>query len=270
MNVYEKLSSINVNKLTEKKNKLTYLSWAHAWGEVKKVYPEATYEILKFENNLPYVYDEKTGYMVFTTVTIEGLTHEMWLFVMDGANKSMKCDRYSYKVKDVEWVNRRPVQKKDNEGNLLFIDKFVDGATMFDINKTIMRCLTKNLGMFGLGLYIYAGEDLPDETNEKAKGGKEANERIKKANEDIQESLYNDLTKAKINIKEFTKVFNVTEKRVLAIAEVKNSLIAGWNLIKTSGINDIATFVKETNIQLSKISYNDLGNKCKEYLSIKE
>ena len=147
MEHFDKLYEINVNNHTEEKNGLTYLSWAWAWAEIKKVYPDATYTIKKFENSLPYVYDENVGYMVFTEVTIEGLTHEMWLPVMDGANKAMKAEAYTYTV---------------GKGERAF-EKSVEPATMFDVNKTIMRCLTKNLAMFGLGLYIYAGEDLPPE-----------------------------------------------------------------------------------------------------------
>lgn len=147
-NVFETLNNINVNGHTEGKNGLTYLSWAWAWAEFKKVYPEATYEVVKFDGK-PYVYDENLGYMCYTTVTVEGLTHEMWLPVMDGANKAMKAVEYTY---------------KDRYGK----EKTVSAATMFDINKTIMRCLTKNLAMFGLGLYIYAGEDLPEEEKAKA------------------------------------------------------------------------------------------------------
>ncbi len=162
--VFEVLNSINVNdkKETKKsgKNELAYLSWAWAWAEVKKRYPEAQYVIYKFENNLPYVYDELTGYMVFTSVTIEGITHEMWLPVMDSNNKAMKSKPYCYKVKEYS-----------TEGYFTgnYIDKTVECASMFDINKTIMRCLTKNLGMFGLGLYIYAGEDLPESEIEEKK-----------------------------------------------------------------------------------------------------
>ncbi|NDV70462.1 DUF1071 domain-containing protein, partial [Dysgonomonas sp. 25] len=97
---------------------------------------------------LPYLVDSSTGIIVYTSVTVNGLTHEMWLPVMDGANKAMKLETYTYSVYD-------RYQKK-------WIEKTVEAATMFDINKTIMRCLTKNLAMFGLGLYIYAGEDLPE------------------------------------------------------------------------------------------------------------
>lgn len=143
---FEDVYKINVNEHTDEKNGLTYLSWAWAWAEFKKAYPTAEYKIKRFENNLPYVYDEKTGYMVFTEVTVDGLTYEMWLPVMDGANKAMKAEEYSY------FVGKGERQ----------VEKWVDAATMTDINKAIMRCLTKNLAMFGLGLYIYAGEDLPE------------------------------------------------------------------------------------------------------------
>ena len=146
---FDILNAVNVNEHTETKDtgkvKLTYLSWAWAWAEVKKIYPDAQYEIIKF-NGLPYVYDDKTGFMVYTTVTIEGITHEMWLPVMDGNNRAMLDYPYEVKTK----YNSFTVQP----------------ATMFDVNKAIMRCLTKNLAMFGLGLYIYAGEDLPESSDE--------------------------------------------------------------------------------------------------------
>lgn len=141
---FSELYSVNVNEYVEKKNGLSYLTWSYAWAEIMKRYPNASYEIVKF-NGLPYVYDEKTGYMVFTKVTIDDVGREMWLPVMDGANKAMKAEPYTI------------TNKWGKETN-------VEAATMFDINKTIMRCLVKNLAMFGLGLYIYAGEDLPEDT----------------------------------------------------------------------------------------------------------
>jgi hypothetical protein len=96
--VFEVLFDTNVNGHTEGRNGLTYLSWAWAWAEVKKIYPDAQYEIEKF-NGLPYVFDELTGYMVYTKVTIQGITHEMWLPVMDSANKAMKATPYTYETK---------------------------------------------------------------------------------------------------------------------------------------------------------------------------
>ena len=134
--VFERLSSINVNEHVEKKSNLTYLSWAWAWTATKTECPDATYKIGETE------YDEALGFMCHTSVTIDGETLEMWLPVMDGANKSMKKTAYSYSSR--------------------YGDKTVEAATTFDINKTIMRCLVKNLAMFGLGIYIYAGEDLPE------------------------------------------------------------------------------------------------------------
>lgn len=138
--VFNKLNSINVNDKTEKKNGLTYLSWAWAWGEVKKLYPNATYTI--YENTLPngfivnYFTDGKTSY-VKTGVTIEGIEHIEELPVMDYRNKSI----------------------------------LLENMTSFDVNKTIQRSLTKALARHGLGLYIYAGEDLPEEEQQQ-EGGK--------------------------------------------------------------------------------------------------
>ena len=169
-NTFETLFHLDVNEHVEQKKTgkatLSYLSWAWAWAEVKKRYPEASYTIHKFENNLPYVHDEHTGYMVFTEVTIDGVTHEMWLPVMDGANNAMKSKPYTYEVK--EYKNYKPT------GNM--IEKKVEAATMFDVNKTIMRCLVKNLAMFGLGLYIYSGEDLPEPEPVKLASEKDINQ----------------------------------------------------------------------------------------------
>lgn len=142
-NVFNKLKEVNVTGYVEEKNGLKYLSWAYAWQKVMELYPSATYEIERFDNK-PYLYDEQTGYMVFTRMNIEGIEREMWLPVMDSNNKAMLDHRYTY---DTKYKKDIPVEK----------------ATMFDINKTIMRCLVKNLAMYGLGLALYSGEDLPEE-----------------------------------------------------------------------------------------------------------
>ena len=126
MGKFEEVYAINVNDKTEKKGNLTYLSWAFAWAEFKKIYPEATYKVNEF-NGTFCSGNENMGYMVQTQVTAGDKTYEMWLPVR----------------------NNTILQPK-----------------MTEINKTIMRCLTKNLAMFGLGLYIYAGEDLPDTPKE--------------------------------------------------------------------------------------------------------
>lgn len=141
MKTYEQIRSINVSDKIEKKKDLSYLSWSWAWDEFKQACPDATYEIVKDANGIPY-FETKAGVMVYTKVTTGGITHEMWLPVMDGANKPMKAEPYTYKSK--------------------FGEKTCEAFDMFDVNKTLMRCLTKNLAMFGLGLYIYSGEDLPE------------------------------------------------------------------------------------------------------------
>ena len=154
--VFATLFALDVNGHKEERKSgntsLSYLSWCWAWAETMRRYPDATYEIVTDGNGLPFFCDPNTGYMVFTKVTINGMTRMMWLPVMDGANKAMKSEPYTYKVKDYRTGG--------------YMDKRVEAATMFDINKAIMRCLVKNLAMFGLGLYIYAGEDLPEPTDD--------------------------------------------------------------------------------------------------------
>lgn len=126
--VFEVLNRINVNDHTEKKNGLTYLSWAWAWAEVKKAFPSATYTIYENEKGWNYFTDDITCW-VKTGVTIEGLEHIEYLPVMDFKNKSIPAN----------------------------------AVTSFDVNKAIQRSLTKACARHGLGLYIYSGEDLPEE-----------------------------------------------------------------------------------------------------------
>ena len=126
-NYFVTLNGINVNDKTEKKNGLTYLSWAWAWGEIKKLYPDATYTIYENKDGWFYHTDGKTAW-VKTGVTVTGIEHIEYLPVMDFKNRSISADV----------------------------------VTSFDVNKAIQRSLTKAVARHGLGLYIYAGEDLPD------------------------------------------------------------------------------------------------------------
>ena len=91
--VFEQLYKINVNDKVDKKNGLTYLSWAWAWAEFVKACPNAHYEIKMFDGK-PWLYDDKLGYMVFTSITVGDDTKDMWLPVMDPANKAMKDHPY--------------------------------------------------------------------------------------------------------------------------------------------------------------------------------
>ena len=152
--MFDALYSLDLSDKLEKRenDKLSYLSWANAWAEFKRAYPNAEYRIIKDPTtNLPYFNDPNTGLIVYTEVTADNQTYEMWLPVMDAKNKAMKEQPYTYQVYDS--------YKKT------YVEKTVQAATMFDINKAIMRCLVKNLAMFGLGLYVYAGEDLSNEEN---------------------------------------------------------------------------------------------------------
>lgn len=127
MTVFETLNAVNVNEHTEKKNGLTYLSWAWAWGELLKRYPDSTYTIYENRDGWNYHTDGKTCW-VKTGVTVDGKEYIEMLPVMDFKNRSIPAD----------------------------------AVTSFDVNKAIQRSLTKAVARHGLGLYIYAGEDLPE------------------------------------------------------------------------------------------------------------
>lgn len=136
--VFQTLNEINCNEHTETKNagysKLTYLSWAWAWQICKQNYPDANYKVYENEKGWNYFSDGRTAW-VKTGVIIEGQEHIEYLPVMDSRNKSIP----------------------------------VEDVTSFDVNKAIQRSLTKALARHGLGLYIYAGEDLPDAADDTAR-----------------------------------------------------------------------------------------------------
>lgn len=146
--IYNELRKVNCNdhieKVTQGGTTLSYLSWSWAKDYMNSELP-FTYEPRFFadENGVlhPYTFDKNTGYMVYTTITVLGVKKDMWLPVLDNHNQAMK---------DV------PYKKQMTNRTLDILP-----ATTFDINKALMRCYTKNLSMFGLGAYIYAGEDLP-------------------------------------------------------------------------------------------------------------
>lgn len=140
-NYFAELNALNVGDKIEKKNGLSYLSWAWAWGEVKKLHPDAQYRIYENADGWNYHTDGRTCW-VKTGVTVAGIEHIEYLPVMDNRNKSI----------------------------------LAENVTSFDVNKAIQRSLTKALARHGLGLYIYAGEDLPEDAQKAAK------EEEKKAN----------------------------------------------------------------------------------------
>ncbi len=139
--IFKTLSAIDVNKYVKTKQNQRFLPWTHALAELTKVYPDSSYDVLENDNGLPY-FESNLGFMVKTTVTIEEKTIKMMLPVLDGVNRALKSEPYSYMTKNGE--------------------KHVNAATMFDINTSIMRCLTKNIAAHGLGLYIYTDDLMPE------------------------------------------------------------------------------------------------------------
>lgn len=132
--VFSVLNAINCNEHVEKKNGLSYLSWAWAWQITKQNFPDANYTIYENPDGWNYFTDGRTCW-VKTGVTINGQEHIEDLPVMDFKNRSI----------------------------------LLENVTSFDVNKAIQRSLTKALARHGLGLYIYAGEDLPDAADDSAR-----------------------------------------------------------------------------------------------------
>lgn len=141
MSNFKQLYELNLKQYLKDKQGATYLSWSKAWAELKKVCPDATYVIKKDEHGRCWFGDSVAGYMVYTEMTINGLTYEMWLPVMDHQMKSMKDTEYEYSTK------KGP--------------RKVEQISTMEINKAVMRCLVKNMAMFGLALYVYEDEDFP-------------------------------------------------------------------------------------------------------------
>ncbi len=138
--LFNSLYKINVKGVTEKRNNLTYLSWAWAWAEVSKVCEAVDYEIYRDpETHRPYLFDEKTGYMVFTSITVNGVKRDMWLPVMDGANKAMKDEPYTYdgdRVIEIRFIDpRRFTVQQRNFIYALIGDIFIDTGMPTDFWK---------------------------------------------------------------------------------------------------------------------------------------
>jgi len=124
MSIFKTLSELNVNEHVEQKGKFSYLSWAWAVSELRKASPTATWEVIKY-NGVPFCKTE-CGYFVEVSVTVDGITLSQIHPVLDNSNKP------------------------------------ITAPNAFQINTSIQRCLVKAIALHGLGLYIYAGEDLPE------------------------------------------------------------------------------------------------------------
>lgn len=189
-NYFVELNNINVSDKIEKKNDLSYLSWAWAWGELKKLHPTATYTIYENADGLFYHTDGKTAW-VKTGVTVEGIEHIEYLPVMDFRNKSIP----------------------------------VENITSTDVNKAIQRSLTKAVARHGLGLYIYAGEDLPEE--EKEAKAKETEKITAKELLTLKNKMESDNV-SEDRIKNLYKVADLKELR----GEQYLNIFANWEKVK--------------------------------------
>lgn len=187
--VFETLNAINVSDKIEKKNGLSYVSWAWCWTEVKKLYPNATYTIYERETQfgaVNYFTDGRTCW-VKTGVTIEGLEHIEQLPVMDFRNQSILLDK----------------------------------VTSFDVNKTIQRSLTKACARHGLGLYIYAGEDLPEEVKEQQAQTKDLAKEIMEFYK--THKSFGDVIKSMLKQNGVTQVSELPQQALIDLVELTRS-----------------------------------------------
>lgn len=145
-NYFKQLYDIDVSNKKKSKNGLNYLSWAACWSEVKKMFPDATFKI----------YEE----LIKITETVEGKSvekeiHRPWFD--DGNTGWVKT---GVTINDIEHIEELPIMDFKNKSIT------ASNITSADANKAIQRSLTKACARHGLGLYIYEGEDLPEETKE--------------------------------------------------------------------------------------------------------
>lgn len=161
--MFEYLSNLDLTEVLEKRDKLSYLSWANCLELLYKVYPTASYRVVKNPNTgLPFFSDPVSGVFVYTEVTIEGHTTECFLPVMDFKNKSMKSEPYTYTVYNS--------YKKEYE------EKTVEKIDSFSINKSLWRCLVKNVAIAtGIGLNVFQKEadDIPEKQNDDQNNGQQ-------------------------------------------------------------------------------------------------
>lgn len=181
LSVFENLSKINVNDKVEVKNKMRYLSWSYAWSEAKRRYPLLNSKVYETETGCNYFTDGRTCW-VKVSVTIEGLEHVEYYPVIDYKNTSI------------------PLAK----------------VSSFDVNKAIQRGLTKSIARHGLGLYIYAGEDLPEEQ------------------EEVKEEKQN-----KLNIEILSELNNEIEKYMFDAAKIEKGILTKYKVKRICELTEI-------------------------------
>ena len=192
--VWDKLSKIDCSDKIEKKMNLSYLSWAWAWGVLQEHYPQAQYLFYQGEDDVPYVrYPDGTG-EVRCRISIDNLTREMTLCVMDFKNNAVKNPNSS------------------------------------QVNNSKMRCLTKCLAMFGLGHYIYAGEDLPEDVEDEIENlddeteSKEEPTPVETPTEDVEvDKGYGTEAWAELFVKSFLELAKLSKTKDAMTSYYKNN-----------------------------------------------
>jgi hypothetical protein len=186
--VWATLSQVDVSDRIEKKQNLSFLSWAWAWGTLMEHYPQAEYTFQEPESATD------GSLMVFCTVTIDSLSRQMWLPVMDYKNKA------------------------------------IPNPNAFQLNTAKMRCLVKCLAMFGLGHYIYAGEDLPNaEADRQAEADKKAAEELAESLKPLTVDQLNRINalieETETDVESFYKYFKVAEIAELTTAQAEVAIL---------------------------------------------
>ena len=179
LNYFEQLNNINVQDKIEKKGNLSYLSWAWAWEQLKIKHPKAQYKVYEREDGVIYWTDNKTAW-VKVSVTVDNIEHIEYLPIMDYKNKSIPVGQVS----------------------------------SFNVNTSIQRALTKAIARHGLGLYIYAGEDIP--SSEKDDLLEEERQSLYDECRDLKDSIIDELEQA-IDINNLKDIWeeNATELKTL-------------------------------------------------------
>lgn len=206
-NYFNELNQVDVSDKIEKKNGLSYVSWAYAWGELKKRHPDANYKVYENEQGWNYFTDNRTAW-VKTGVTVNGIEHIEYLPIMDFKNKSIP----------------------------------LDNITSFDVNKTIQRSLTKAVARHGLGLYVYAGEDLPEETKEDVDSFKKEATAEKTA----KTRAINKAIKEGTEYKEPVNEKSLAERYKKAVAWLDNQTTESW-------LNAAPSYKDSINILIEKL-----------------
>lgn len=236
-NYFEKLAEVDCSKHIEKKGKFNYLSWPFAVAELKKRHPSATWEVKKYEG-VPYV-RTASGCFVEVAVDVDGVVLSQIHPVLNNKNQS------------------------------------IDNPDAFQINTSIQRCLVKAIALHGLGLYIYAGEDLPIEASEYDENQKAQFDELmesenglnmlvfsKTMNQEIVDSLYNSFPEGKITKgkKKYDELIKKGHEKVIEIAQTIKELAANRDPSLLEVIDELNNVEKNLiKVHLNKFELDEIA-----------